>query len=32
MAGGNFGNPKSSKKPFFSPNIIQVFDKHYAKI
>jgi hypothetical protein len=26
------GNPKSSKKPFFSPNIIQVFDKHYAKI
>lgn len=26
------GNPKSSKKPFFSPNIIQVFDKHYTRI
>ena len=25
------GNPKSSKKPFFNPNIIREFDKHYTK-
>ncbi len=25
------GNTKSSKKPFFNPNILQEFDKHYAK-
>lgn len=25
------GNPKSSKKPFFSPNIMQELDKHFAK-
>lgn len=25
------GNPKSSKKPFFNPNIMREFDKHYTK-
>jgi hypothetical protein len=25
------GNPKSSKKPFFNPNIIAEFDKHYMR-
>ncbi len=25
------GNPKSSKKPFFNPNIMQEFDKHYTR-
>ncbi len=25
------GNAKSSKKPFFSPNILQEMDKHYTK-
>ncbi|MDQ8186807.1 DUF3644 domain-containing protein [Pelagicoccus sp. SDUM812002] len=25
------GNPKSSKKPFFSPNILQELDKHYDR-
>jgi hypothetical protein len=25
------GNPKSSKKPFFNPNIMAEFDKHYVK-
>lgn len=25
------GNPKSSKKPFFSPNILQELDKHFTK-
>ncbi len=25
------GNPKSSKKPFFNPNILQEFDKHYTR-
>ncbi|GIV04338.1 MAG: hypothetical protein KatS3mg015_3168 [Fimbriimonadales bacterium] len=24
------GNPKSQKKPFFNPNILQEFDKHYT--
>lgn len=26
------GNTKSPKKPFFNPNIMQEFDKHYTKI
>lgn len=25
------GNPKSSKKPFFNPNILQELDKHFTK-
>ena len=25
------GNPRSAKKPFFSPNIIKAFDKHYTR-
>ena len=25
------GNPKSAKKPFFNPNILNELDKHYAK-
>ena len=25
------GNPKSIKKPFFKPNILNEFDKHYSK-
>lgn len=25
------GNPRSSKKPFFSPNILQELDKHFTK-
>jgi hypothetical protein len=25
------GNPKSSKKPFFDPNIMSEFDKHYTR-
>ncbi|MCX7626575.1 MAG: DUF3644 domain-containing protein, partial [Candidatus Sumerlaeaceae bacterium] len=25
------GNPKSAKKPFFSPNILKEFDKHYTR-
>ena len=25
------GNPKSTKKPFFNPNIMREFDKHYTK-
>lgn len=25
------GNPKSSKKPFFDPNILQELDRHYTK-
>jgi hypothetical protein len=25
------GNPKSSKKPFFDPNIVTEFDKHYTR-
>lgn len=25
------GNPKSPKKPFFNPNILQELDKHYTK-
>ena len=25
------GNPKSAKKPFFSPNILKEFDKHYKR-
>jgi len=25
------GNPKSSKKPFFNPNILQELDRHYTK-
>lgn len=25
------GNPKSSQKPFFNPNIIAEFDKHYTR-
>jgi hypothetical protein len=25
------GNPKSSKKPFFNPNILNEMDKHYTK-
>ena len=27
----NPANPKSDKKPFFSPNVLKVFDKHYRK-
>ena len=26
------GNPKSVKKPFFNPNILQVLDEHYERI
>lgn len=26
------GNPKSAKKPFSTPNILQELDKHYAKV
>lgn len=26
------GNPKSSQKPFFNPNILQEFDKHYVQV
>lgn len=25
------GNPKSAKKPFFNPNILKEFDKHYKR-
>jgi hypothetical protein len=25
------GNPKSAKKDFYSPNVIQVFDRHYTR-
>ncbi|MDW8332488.1 MAG: DUF3644 domain-containing protein [Cyclobacteriaceae bacterium] len=25
------GNPKSAKKPFFSPNILREFDKHFTR-
>ena len=25
------GNPKSAKKPFFNPNILNELDKHYTK-
>ena len=25
------GNPRSSKKPFFNPNILQELDKHFTK-
>jgi hypothetical protein len=27
----DLGNPKSPKKPFFNPNIIAEFDKHYTR-